>query len=420
MTSQQNKNLLVINSSVPHAYHGGGGLTAYSMLRASVDLGYNVYCIALASSKNNGNMTEQEHVDHLLSLGVKDVKILNNETINHKKSWFQKITPNSEVFLPNRTENQRVREYCLSNHINLAIAYHWEGASAIMDIDELKKVFLVGDPIDTPMIFRRQYLEKYGDLNPIKKVLFNLRSKYIINQQKKAMSEVLKAGNYNGAFANHHSKELEKESGVKCHYMRTPTPFPNKINKNLSHSEKFKILHIGHLQGIATISGVDLLVTEVLPILKKKIGEDKFEINLVGGHFEALPKKLQKLIKEDPCINVLGQVTPADSVFCENDILIVPTPIELGIRVRIITGFSFAIPIVAHIANTKGIPEMQHNENSMIGNNASSLADAIIKLFNDSNLKAHVGKKGNDLHCSHFSINAFKNTLGDIFQSVEN
>ena len=411
-----NKNILVINSTVPHPFHGGGGLTIYSSLRALLNNGYNVYCLALTCSSNNGSKSEQDHIDHLLSLGVKDVQILDITKENHHPKLFDRVFPSIQSLLPFRKFNSKVEKYIKKFNISSILAYHWEASSAVMDLSNIKKAFFLGDPIDAPMIFRRQYLNKYGELSYFRNIVFNIRSKLIISQQRLAMNKVIEKGNFVGVFAKHHSEELQTRSKRDCQYIKTPTPSSVSKNNLKTVGKKFKILHIGHLQGIATVSGVDLLVNQIIPILKKEIGSENLEINLVGGSFNSLPRALQDSINKEDQINVLGQITPADQVFCENDILLVPTPIELGIRVRIITGLSYSIPVVAHIANKKGIPELENNINCILGKNAEEIAQGIIKLYKDENLRKKIGEEGLDLHNNEFSITSFQKTLSSIFQ----
>jgi glycosyltransferase involved in cell wall biosynthesis len=101
----------------------------------------------------------------------------------------------------------------------------------------------------------------------------------------------------------------------------------------------------------------------------------------VGGFFETMPKALKSGLNKSNII-LRGQVTPADKEFLSADVLLVPTPIDLGIRVRIITAFSFGSLIVAHSANQKGIPELKHKYNGLIGNNGFEMAEQIIKVYN--------------------------------------
>ena len=41
---------------------------------------------------------------------------------------------------------------------------------------------------------------------------------------------------------------------------------------------------IGHLRGIATISGLQVFAESILPVLTRELGPDGFEVHVVGGY----------------------------------------------------------------------------------------------------------------------------------------
>lgn len=69
--------------------------------------------------------------------------------------------------------------------------------------------------------------------------------------------------------------------------------------------------------------------------------------------------------------------------------MIVPTNIPLGIRVRVVTAWSFGCPIVAHRANAAGIPEMQDGENALLADTDAELADAVSRALGDEALRGN-------------------------------
>ena len=67
--------------------------------------------------------------------------------------------------------------------------------------------------------------------------------------------------------------------------------------------------------------------------------------------------------------------------------VLVPTPIRLGVRVRILTAFSYGACVVAHSANALGIPELEHGENVLLGRNARELADSVARAIAEPELR---------------------------------
>lgn len=102
-------------------------------------------------------------------------------------------------------------------------------------------------------------------------------------------------------------------------------------------------------------------------------------------------------------MRVVGRVVPADPEFLAADLMIVPTNIPLGIRVRVVTAWSFACPIVAHRANAAGIPEMQDGENALLADTDAELADAVSRALGDEALRRKLSIGGRQTFEKWFS-----------------
>ncbi len=92
---------------------------------------------------------------------------------------------------------------------------------------------------------------------------------------------------------------------------------------------------IGHLRGIATISGLKIFADSILPVLTRELGPDGFEVHVVGGYD---PPVAAGNAFEHPAVVRRGQIEPPDDEFLAADVLLVPTPLRTGPRSRIITG----------------------------------------------------------------------------------
>ncbi|MBN8555177.1 MAG: glycosyltransferase [Deltaproteobacteria bacterium] len=392
----------------------------YSAVRALKEAGAEVTVLALGPSLQNGNKTEDFHIQHLKNdLGIRFEIISQSPRIKNKKKNFLKHFFPSEIDLLPAIQNRSLVSAKLDElKPDGILAYHWDALASVYQLYNAPKLGLVGDPMHLPQLFRKELNSRYKMDSLRLEMRGSFRDFIRTPQQIKLMQKLMNDCDQSGAFAAHHS-EMFQELGVKnCHYFRTPTPDPITLDSSkYLKSKKLKILHIGHLQGIATLSGVELIANEILPILDQKLGQNGFEIHLVGGYFDLIPEGLKKKLLH-PSVKIRGQINPPDSEFFSSHLILVPTPIELGIRVRIITAFSFGTCIVAHIANKKGIPELNHLENAMLGSSGEELAAHCLEVFKNPSLRENLEKESRNTYEKYFALDVAGKAISDALQSL--
>jgi glycosyltransferase involved in cell wall biosynthesis len=367
-----------VNDVIPHTKHGGGGITAFSAIEGLLDGGYAVEVLVIKGKESDNSI----HKLALERLGAK-VTFLEVEEIRENKFSLRKLRalffPTLLDMFPDIVHQSRVESALQKMDPDFVFTYHWEALSSIYNLGGFTKIVGVGDPIHAPAVLRRNMYRRLDHKMTARQWLYyRCLDHFWVEKQKRGMVTLLNGCEVKGAFAFHHAKELEALGVEGCNYFRTPVP--DVSIPNLEENDKFRILLIGHMIGIATLSGLELFMKDVFPMLINNLGEDNFEVHIVGGFFETMPQSIKTGLSANNII-IRGQVTPAESEFLSADVLLVPTPIELGIRVRIITGFSLGSLIVAHAANAKGIPELESDKNCLLGESGQELAAQIIKVF---------------------------------------
>jgi glycosyltransferase involved in cell wall biosynthesis len=407
--------ILVVTESIPNLYHGGGGVTAYSVIGALIDNGHNVLVACLSENNFNHNSKSQnDHISELEKLGV-EVRVL-NKAPKINDSIIKLLFPKKTDVFSGYLQKQEIAE--ISNYFNpeAIFAYHWNAIASLTNVKQIPILGIVGDPIHLPLLFRKSFISKYSSSNIFfEKIKIFILEITRVKKMKYFMNELLMTCSRSGAFAYHHANEFKQNNILHCDYYCTPVPDPliDKI-PNVNLTKKFKIIHIGHLSGIATLSGIELLVNEVIPNLDKLIGPENYELHIIGGYFENLPASLKNKMTHESII-IRGQINPADDEFLSADIVIVPTPIKLGIRVRIVTAFSFGCCIVAHEANSHGIPELENGFNCMLSDNGYKMAEDCHLIYKNHELKLKLKENARKTYLDKFSLlkagNIISNTL---------
>ena len=211
-------------------------------------------------------------------------------------------------------------------------------------------------------------------LRPVRQFFRASLRRLAVMQQPKFMTQLLQDCDAVVDFAAHHASWFRQHGVPNCLYIPPPTRDPvgshwRALRDSCSEQSTARILLIGHFGGIASISGIRSFTTKVLPTLEQKLGLDRFEVHIVGDYSKH--RMLAEQLRSHHTVKLRGYVEDVNREFLSADILLVPTPIKLGTRTRIIEGFSYGCCIVAHEANALGIPQMVHEENALLAADGS-------------------------------------------------
>ena len=215
-----------------------------------------------------------------------------------------------------------------------------------------------------------------------------------------------------GAFGRHHAEWL-RGLGLECGYYRTPIADPGP-GQSPGSDGRPTILLVGHLRGTATLDGLRVFA-RMLPYLDDALGRDGFEVRIVGGYEP--PPELGPLL-EHPAVRLLGFVPDVDAEFRAADVLLVPVSIKLGVRVRVLTGFSYGSCIVTHRANAYGIPELEHELNALLGNSPQTLAEQVVRAIGEAELRDRLGAGARSTYEQYFTLKAAGAPLAETLEGI--
>jgi hypothetical protein len=196
-----------------------------------------------------------------------------------------------------------------------------------------------------------------------------------------------------GAFGRHHAESLRR-AGIACGYYRTPIADPGPPIAPPAN-ERPRLLLIGHLRGTATLDGLRVF-RAMLPRLDRALGRDGFEVR----------------------VDFAGFVDDVDAEFRAADVLVVPVSIRLGVRVRVLTGFSHGSCIATHEANAYGIPELAHGENALLGSSPAELAAEVVRAVREPELAARLRRGARETYERFFTPAVAGAALGETLEQI--
>lgn len=408
----------VITESVPHLFHGGGDLTAFAVVRSLRAAGHEVHLLALNSSGTGAKDHAAAQLREFNETGVPASVLPSSQRVSLVRRILELRTafPISLAF-PALLARGRVRQWISTFSPDVIFCYHWGPAAAVFGTHSCPTVIGVGDPADLPVRFRKEFAAmRAGSDRGRRSMRQRLEEKVLPLLQRSGMKRLLEDATRCGAFAAHHARELSSPR-VRCEYFRTPIADPGERPATTPSPNKLRVLHIGHLKGIATLTGIESLAHEIIPQIEAQLPPAGLEVRIVGGFHESLPDDLKSALQR-PSVTIVGPVYPADEELENADIVIVPTPIELGIRVRILTAMAHSCCIVAHRANALGIPELVSGENCILGGSAKELADACIRLGNSRTLSDTLRQNARATYIKYFSMDEAGGALTDVIESA--
>jgi glycosyltransferase involved in cell wall biosynthesis len=244
----------------------------------------------------------------------------------------------------------------------------------------------VGDPPQLSHLYRfRQELPHPRALRRALRLQAQLRL------QPRLLVRLLNGADASGAFAAHHAHWLRRRGARACRYLHTPVPDATgpgwREQREAALAERPTVLLVGHLKGVVTLEGLRRFAKDVLP----RLDAEGFEIRVAGGYDP--PPDLARAF-DRPSVTLLGHVEGADDEFRRAHVLLVPNAIPLGIRVRIVTGWSLGACVVSHDANARGIPELAHERNALLGGTGKDLAAAVVRAVQEPELRKRLEAEG--------------------------
>jgi glycosyltransferase involved in cell wall biosynthesis len=162
----------------------------------------------------------------------------------------------------------------------------------------------------------------------------------------------------------------------------------------------------GALHSSVSMTGLEFFLHKVLPHLRRDLESDKFQIRIMGGGHLRPDLDALRHIKN---IKFLGHV--AHEMLMEEYrgavALLVPTPIRLGFRTRIMDAFRFRVPVIAHPANQAGFRELIHGQNCLMTSDGHAFAELMCKTITDQGLCARIAARAYEEFIGSYSSDVF-------------
>lgn len=164
-----------------------------------------------------------------------------------------------------------------------------------------------------------------------------------------------------------------------------------------------RIVHMGGMKTTANRLGLERFMDVSWPFLSKRISP--FPALWIIGDLEGASRELLDAINQ-PHITTTGFVQNLTPILRPFDIHIIPWEYNTGTRTRIPLVLNHAQVLVSTREAALCLPELVHDQNCILVENLSDMADVITALYHDPQKRMQIALMGRDTFLNHFTKEA--------------
>lgn len=366
---------------IPDPGFSGDGITEKGLIQALSSL-ENLELDFVILPETGGSLTRISHDSSVFPADATVVHVSPLEKIPRFALRLSKVLGVGS-FLGSFALRRSAARVLEKTRYDLVFAYHWNATFATRGVPN--RVCLLGDPLTAPLTVRAllDAQTKTQIRRKLSHYLWRLRVIALRMLMRAALRNCLRVF----TFSAFHAVEIGRLIGRSVLSLPTPlpdlsksrTPFQQRKRRG---SEVFTILLMGQLSGTATRQGLQYFRDNLLEIFSPMISSGKVKIKIAGGPIEAALSTSWKSISDAGC-QFIGHVFPPEIEYEKADALLVPTSVPLGNRVRILDAWKHGLPVIAHIANQAGMPELTHSENAFLAESALEFRAGVLRLMEE-------------------------------------
>ena len=175
-------------------------------------------------------------------------------------------------------------------------------------------------------------------------------------------------------------------------------------------SDKPELFHIGSMDWLPNIEGVEWFLDEVWPSILQEFPEVTFTI---AGR--KIPLEIQN--RDDRNLIVAGEVPSANEFMLSKDIMVVPILAGSGIRVKIIEGMALGKVIITTSIGAEGL-EVENGKNILIANTPEEFVAAVEKCVKTPDVCAILGENARNFVSLNHNNELIIKKLIDFYNTI--
>jgi len=377
--------ILVIGNRFPWPLHDGGALATFQMLKAIAFEGHEVSYFSLNTQKH---FVDEKTLHERFSFCKYYALSINTDITPW--SAFLNLLSNRSFHLQryeNDLANEQLSKLLQSERFDLV---QIEGLYSAGFLSTLRKYFK-GHISYRAHNFENQIWERLAQetSNLLKKLYLNIQAKRL----KREEVAFLKSVDSIVAIAPSDLDKFNDLTIIPTHLYLPGLNLGLEVNLEL---QPFKLFHIGSMEWMANVQGVEWFLQKVWPIVKSSYPQ--LEFHLAGKGLNANDSRFF----QSGVFNH-GEVVNAQTFMLTHGICIVPVIAGSGIRMKLIEAMSLGIPCVATKMGVQGI-EVENHIHVEIVDSPEEFANSLIIMIQQWHETIKMGSRGKQYMMEHHNL----------------
>ncbi len=180
------------------------------------------------------------------------------------------------------------------------------------------------------------------------------------------------------------------------------------VNKN--SGQQLSVVHLGSMDWLPNIEGVDWFLNEVYPKLRND--QSEIPIFLAGKN---MPERIFALEKSG--LHIQGRIDDAKKFLFDKQIMIVPLLSGGGMRVKILEGMAMGKTIISTSIGAEGI-RCENEKNILIADSPEEFRNAIIKCLENPEFTYAIGNQARLLAESEYENKVIGSGIMKFYNSL--
>jgi glycosyltransferase involved in cell wall biosynthesis len=158
------------------------------------------------------------------------------------------------------------------------------------------------------------------------------------------------------------------------------------------------VLFVGHMEHYPNLDGLLFLYREIWPLVRQQLPSARLVVCGTGAKEElarVAPAALSA-IRADPTVELAGYVTDLQEAMDRSAVTVAPLRLGGGVRNKVIEALAAGLPVVTTSLGAEGLA-VAHERQLLIADDAQSFARQLVRLLQDGDLQARLGRAGREL-----------------------